>query len=85
MLKQYFEGKALARDFARLVEQFKSDRLNTKTKKGHAATTGYVHPRNPIPRKHFQLPSGSFFRIKSTVPRTCAGVAPGDAIIDALN
>lgn len=34
--------------------------------------------RSPIPRKPFQLPSGSFFRTPSTVPRTCTGASPGD-------
>lgn len=33
MLKQYFEGKALREISAQLVEKFKSDRLNTPTKK----------------------------------------------------
>jgi integrase len=33
MLKQYFEGKALREITAQLVEKFKSDRLNTPTKR----------------------------------------------------
>ena len=43
MLKEYFEGKASREISAQLVEQFKNDRLNTKTKKGTARRPATVN------------------------------------------
>ena len=34
---------------------------------------------DPIARKHFQLPSGSFFNTMSTVPRICFASPPGES------
>ena len=39
----------------------------------------------PIPRKPFQLPSGSFLYTTSTVPRTCIGAPPGDVTNEPVN
>ncbi len=43
MLNHYFEGKALREISAQLVEKFKSDRLNTPTKKGTARRPATVN------------------------------------------
>ena len=39
----------------------------------------------PIARKHFQLPSGSFFNTISTVPRICFASPPGESAYEAVN
>ena len=39
----------------------------------------------PIARKHFQLPSGSFFHTPSTVPRICFASPPGESTYEAVN
>ena len=39
----------------------------------------------PIPRKHFQLPSGSFLSTTSTLPRICFASPPGESTYEAVN
>ena len=39
---------------------------------------------SPIPRKHFQLPSGSLFNTTSTVPRICFASPPGESTYEAV-
>ena len=43
MLKAYFEGKALREISVQLVERFKTDRMNTPTKKGTARQPATVN------------------------------------------
>jgi integrase len=55
MLKQYFEGKALREISAQLVEQFKNDRLNTKTKEGTARRPATVNRELTLLSSAFSL------------------------------
>jgi integrase len=55
MLKQYFEGKALREISAQLVEQFKNNRLNTKTKKGPARQPATVNRELTLLSSAFSL------------------------------
>ena len=50
--------------------------------RGHRA--GNDSNWGPIPRKHFQLPSGSFLSTRSLAPRICFGSPAGDSTYDAV-